>query len=56
MIKLDILSDPICPWCLIGKTNLDKAIFYLNAAAAQGQVNAMTTVGWTYFTGDHGAP
>ena len=26
MIKLDILSDPICPWCLIGKTNLDKAI------------------------------
>ena len=36
--------------------NLDKAIYYLNAAAAQGQVNAMTTVGWTYFTGDHGAP
>jgi predicted DsbA family dithiol-disulfide isomerase len=26
MIKLDILSDPICPWCLIGKTNLDNAL------------------------------
>lgn len=25
-IKLDILSDPICPWCFIGKTNLDKAL------------------------------
>ena len=35
---------------------LDKAIHYLNAAAAQEQVNAMTTVGWTYFTGEHGAP
>ncbi|WOI57237.1 DsbA family oxidoreductase [Palleronia sp. LCG004] len=26
MIKLDILSDPICPWCLIGKANLDAAL------------------------------
>lgn len=26
MIKLDILSDPICPWCLIGKANLDRAL------------------------------
>lgn len=26
MIKLDILSDPICPWCLIGKTRLEKAM------------------------------
>lgn len=26
MIKLDILSDPICPWCYIGKTNLDVAL------------------------------
>lgn len=25
-IKLDILSDPICPWCYIGKTHLDKAL------------------------------
>lgn len=25
-IKLDVLSDPICPWCFIGKTHLDKAL------------------------------
>lgn len=31
MIKLDILSDPICPWCLIGKTRLEKAL------AAEGE-------------------
>ncbi len=26
MVKLDIMSDPICPWCYIGKTNLDRAL------------------------------
>jgi predicted DsbA family dithiol-disulfide isomerase len=26
LTKLDILSDPICPWCLIGKTFLDRAL------------------------------
>ncbi len=26
MTKLDIISDPICPWCYIGKTKLDKAM------------------------------
>ena len=26
MVKLDILSDPICPWCYIGKARLDAAI------------------------------
>ena len=36
--------------------NINKAIYYLNKAAEQEQVNAMTTVGWTYFTGDYGAP
>lgn len=25
-IKLDIMSDPICPWCFIGKSYLDKAL------------------------------
>ncbi|WP_102110335.1 DsbA family oxidoreductase [Oceaniglobus roseus] len=25
-VKLDILSDPICPWCFIGKTYLDRAL------------------------------
>ena len=26
MIRLDIFSDPICPWCYIGKTHLDRAL------------------------------
>ena len=26
MIHLDIFSDPICPWCYIGKANLDRAM------------------------------
>ncbi len=26
MTKLDIMSDPICPWCYIGKTHLDTAL------------------------------
>lgn len=26
MIRLDIFSDPICPWCYIGKTLLDRAM------------------------------
>lgn len=26
MIKLDIFSDPICPWCYIGKARLDAAL------------------------------
>ncbi|MGR3321304.1 MAG: DsbA family oxidoreductase [Pseudooceanicola sp.] len=25
-VKLDIISDPICPWCYIGKTQLDRAL------------------------------
>ena len=25
-VSLDILSDPICPWCYIGKTQLEKAL------------------------------
>lgn len=25
-IKLDIMSDPICPWCYIGKAHLDRAL------------------------------
>ncbi len=26
MTRLDIFSDPICPWCFIGKTWLDRAL------------------------------
>ena len=26
MVKLDIISDPVCPWCYIGKAHLDRAL------------------------------
>lgn len=64
LTKLADEGDPIAQnnlgysylYGLDGVKDLDKAIYYLNAAAAQGQVNAMTTVGWFYFTGEFGAP
>ena len=30
MIQLDIYSDPICPWCYIGKIHLERALEKLN--------------------------
>ena len=30
MIQLDIYSDPICPWCYIGKIHLERALKTLN--------------------------
>lgn len=26
MTRLDIFSDPVCPWCMIGKAHLDRAL------------------------------
>lgn len=26
LIQIDISSDTVCPWCFVGKKNLDKAI------------------------------
>ena len=26
MTTLDIFSDPVCPWCYLGKANLDRAL------------------------------
>jgi len=26
MVRLDIFSDPVCPWCYIGKAHLDRAL------------------------------
>lgn len=25
LIQIDIVSDTVCPWCFVGKRNLDKA-------------------------------
>lgn len=26
LVKIDISSDSVCPWCFVGKKNLDNAI------------------------------
>lgn len=26
LIKIDVTSDSVCPWCYVGKKNLDKAL------------------------------
>lgn len=26
LIRIDVSSDSVCPWCFVGKRNLDKAI------------------------------
>lgn len=26
LIQIDIISDTVCPWCFVGKKNLDKAL------------------------------
>lgn len=41
MVKLDIISDPICPWCYIGKTHLETAM--------QRQGHNPFTVSWRPF-------
>lgn len=32
--RIDVISDAICPWCWIGKTNLDAALALIGPAAA----------------------
>jgi predicted DsbA family dithiol-disulfide isomerase len=41
VIRLDIFSDPVCPWCLIGKANLDRAM--------ESRPNHMFQVQWHPF-------
>ena len=41
MVNLDIISDPICPWCFIGKTNLERAL--------EGKVNLIFNIRWHPF-------
>ena len=40
-VRLDIFSDPICPWCYIGKANLDRAL--------ESRPDHPFTIGWHPF-------
>ena len=35
MTKIEIFSDVVCPWCYIGKRNLEKALQILNEKEEQ---------------------
>ncbi|KAH9676082.1 DSBA domain-containing protein [Citrus sinensis] len=54
LVRIDVSSDTVCPWCFVGKRNLDKAIasskdqydfeirwhpFFLNPSAPKEGVN-----------------
>ncbi|KAF5735624.1 hypothetical protein HS088_TW15G01133 [Tripterygium wilfordii] len=56
LIRIDISSDTVCPWCFVGKRNLDKAIaaskdrfdfeiswhpFFLNPSAPKEGINKL---------------
>lgn len=49
MTRLDIISDPICPWCYIGKAQLDRAIAQTAAeTASEGGAGPFDT-NWRIF-------
>ncbi len=48
MIRLDIFSDPVCPWCYIGKANLDRAL--------EGRADHPFAVEWHPFQLNPGMP
>ncbi|WP_421990206.1 DsbA family oxidoreductase [Roseococcus sp.] len=37
--RIDVISDAICPWCWIGKANLDAALKLIGPAAAEFSVH-----------------
>jgi len=39
IVKVDIVSDTICPWCYIGKKRFEKAVAKLDSNAVEVQVN-----------------
>ena len=45
MTKIEIFSDVVCPWCYIGKRNLEKALQILNEKDVQFE----STLNWRSF-------
>lgn len=45
MTKIEIFSDVVCPWCYIGKRNLEKALKILNEKKEQFE----STLNWRSF-------
>ncbi len=45
MTKIEIFSDVVCPWCYVGKRNLEKALEILNLKEEQFEC----TLNWRSF-------
>jgi len=45
LIQIDVSSDSVCPWCFVGKKNLDKAI-----EASKDQYNFEVYLSLTLFS------
>ena len=41
-LSLDVFADPICPWCFIGKRNLEKALDTYDGPQVEAQVQWRT--------------
>ncbi|RYC54150.1 hypothetical protein CHU98_g12058 [Xylaria longipes] len=52
---INITSDPVCPWCYIGKRRLDKAIALYQKVYPSGRHDTFT-VNWTAYYLDATAP
>lgn len=39
LTRIDVISDAICPWCWVGKTNLDRALAQLGEEGEQFEVH-----------------
>jgi len=46
--KIDVISDPICPWCYVGKNRLEKAISIYKRTVPNGDQDTFT-VTWHPF-------
>lgn len=44
-MEIDVFSDPICPWCFIGKRRLERAL----ETRPQGGAGARVTIRWRAF-------
>lgn len=47
-LRLDVWSDVVCPWCLIGKARVDRAVEAWRAAAPEGDTREVERV-WHAF-------
>jgi len=50
VVKVDIVSDTVCPWCFIGKRRFEKAVAQLDSSKVEVQVN------WRPWFLDHTLP